>query len=163
MFSGIAERGHTSTGWFYGFKLHIVVNDCGEILNCCVTAGNLDDRRPVPKLVASLRGKLFGDKGYLSKPLARDLLENFDLQLITKLRSNMKNQLMDELDKFFLRKRAIIETIYDQLKNISQIEHTRHRSLTGFMINVVAGLAAYCHQPKKPSLNLQFTHQLAQA
>lgn len=161
VFDGIAQRGHTSVDWFYGFKLHLVVNDCGEILSCCVTPGNTDDRRPVPKLVQHLFGKLFADKGYLSQPLADELMENYALELVTKVRSNMKAQLQDEIDKFFLRKRAIIETIYDQLKNISQIEHSRHRSLLGFMVNLLSGLIAYSHQPKKPSLNLQFLNELS--
>jgi len=163
VFEGVAERGRTSVDWFFGFKLHLVVNDRGEILSCCVTPGNSDDRRPVPKLVRHLFGKLFGDKGYLSQPLADQLMEDHALELVTNVRRNMKAKLMDELDKFFLRKRAIIESINDQLKNISQIEHTRHRSLVGFMINLLAGLIAYCHQPKKPSLNLQFLNQLALA
>lgn len=164
VFAEIAQRGHTSVDWFYGFKLHIVVNDCGEILASCVTLGNTDDRQPVPKMMQQIRnlfGKLFADKGYLSQTLTQELLEQHLIQLVTKLRKNMKNKLMDEIDNYFLRKRAILETIYDQLKNISQIEHTRHRSLTGFMINLLAGLVAYCHQPKKPSLNLEFIQQLA--
>jgi Transposase DDE domain len=163
VFDGVAQLGRTSVDWFLGFKLHLVVNDCGEILRCCVTPGNIDDRRPVPRLVAHLFGKLFGDKGYLSQPLADQLMEDYALELVTKARSNMKAKIQDEFDKFLLRKRAIIESIYDQLKNISQIKHTRHRSLVGFMVNLLAGLIAYCHQPKKPSLNLQFLNQLALA
>lgn len=163
VFEEVAQRGRTSVDWFFGFKLHLVVNDCGEILSCCVTPGNTDDRRPVPKLVQHLFGKVFGDKGYLSRPLAEQLMEDYTVELITKVRSNMKAVLQDEFDRFLLRKRAIVESIYDQLKNISQIEHTRHRSLTGFMSTVLAGLIAYCHQPKKPSLNLQFIHHLALA
>jgi transposase len=163
VFDGIAERGHTSVDWFFGFKLHLVVNDRGEILNCCVTPGNTDDRQPVPRLLQYLFGKVFADKGYLSQPLADQLMEDHAVQLVTKVRSNMKAQVLDELDRFFLRKRAIIESIYDQLKNISQIEHSRHRSPIGFMINVLAGLIAYCHQPKKPSLNLQFLNELTLA
>ena len=164
VFDGVAERGKTSVDWFFGFKLHLIVNDCGEILACRVTPGNVDDRQPVPQLMQQIHnpfGKIFGDKGYISAKLTQDLLETFRVQLVTKLRKNMKNKLMDEIDKYFLRKRAIVESIYDQLKNISQIEHTRHRSLTGFMINLLAGLIAYCHQPKKPSLNLEFINQLA--
>ena len=163
VFDGVAERGRTSVDWFFGFKLHVVVNDCGELLSCCVTPGNTDDRKPVPKLVEHLFGKVFGDKGYLSQPLADQLMEDYAVELITKVRANMKQKVIDDGDKFFLRKRAIVETIYDQLKNISQIEHTRHRSLVGFMINVMGGLIAYCHQPKKPSLNLEFLNQLAVA
>ena len=154
VFAGQAARGKSSTGWFYGFKLHLVVNDRGELLACTLTAGNVDDRRPVPRLVRRLFGKLFGDKGYLSQPLAQQLLTEQGVRLITKLRKNMRNQLLEWSDKYFLRKRAIIEAVNDQLKNISQIEHSRHRSPTNFLVNLVAGLIAYCHQPKKPSLRL---------
>ena len=154
VFDGLAARGKNSVDWFFGFKLHLVVNDRGELLACRLTAGNVDDRKPVPKLVKTLFGKLFGDKGYLSQALFVQLLNDYDLQLITRLKSNMKNRLMPLSDKLLLRKRAILETINDQLKNISQIEHTRHRSLVGFMVNLVCGLIAYCLQPKKPSLHL---------
>jgi hypothetical protein len=131
-----------------------VVNDRGDLLAFCLTPGNVDDRRPVPKLVKRLFGKLFGDRGYVSQPLAEQLFVTQGLQLITKLRKNMHNRLLEWSDKLLLRKRAIIETIIDQLKNISQIEHTRHRSPLNFLVNLVAGLIAYCHQPKKPSLGL---------
>ena len=151
VFDGVAQRGRTSVDWFFGFKLHLVVNDRGELLSCCVTAGNVDDRRPVPRLVRHLLGKLFDDTGYLSKPLADQLMEDQALEFITKVRSNMKPSVTAAFDRFLLRKRAIVESIYDQLKNISQIEHSRHRSLVGFMINVLGGLIAYCHQPKKPA------------
>lgn len=155
VFSGLAERGKTSTGWFFGFKLHLVFNDCGELLNLVLTPGNVDDRKPVPRLVRRLFGKLFGDKGYLSKKLLEELLRTFNVQLITGIRSNMKNRLIPLMDKFLLRKRAISETIIDQLKNISQIEHSRHRSPINFLVNLLCGLIAYCHQPKKPSLHLR--------
>ncbi len=153
VFAGLAQRGKTSTGWFFGFKLHLVFNDRGEILNVTLTAGNVDDRKPVPELVKELFGKLFCDKGYLSKPLFEELYSTFGIQLITKLKSNMKNRLMCFTDKLLLRKRAIVETIIDQLKNISQIEHSRHRSVTNFPVNVLCGLIAYSHQSKKPSLD----------
>lgn len=154
VFAGLAQRGKTSTGWFFGFKLHLVVNERGEILQFCITPGNVDDRKPVPKLAQRLFGKLFGDKGYISQKLAQQLREMFNVQLITKLRANMKNQLMLLSDRLLLRRRAIIETIIDQLKNISQIEHSRHRSVTNFFVNVLCGLIAYCRRPIKPSLGL---------
>ena len=154
VFAGIAQRGKGSMGWFYGIKLHLVVNDCGELLACQITPGNVDDREPVPTLSRRLFGKLIADRGYISRALFEQLLETFGVQLITRLRKNMKNRLMPLMDKLLLRKRAIIESIVDQLKNISQIEHTRHRSPTNCFINIIAGLIAYCHQPKKPSLNL---------
>jgi hypothetical protein len=139
-------------GWFYGFKLHLVVNDRGELLAFCLTPGNTDDRQPVPRLARRLFGRLFGDKGYLSAALAEQLFLTQGLRLITKLRKNMRNVLMPLADKLLLRKRAIIESINDQLKNICQIEHTRHRSPLNFLVHLLAGLVAYCHQPKKPSL-----------
>ena len=152
VFAGLAARGQCSLGWFYGFKLHLVINEYGEILAFTLTAGNVDDRKPVPKLVKALFGKLFGDKGYLSQPLFDTLLDQ-GLRLITGLRANMKNRLMLMTDKLLLRRRFIIETINDQLKNQSQIEHSRHRSPVNFIVNLVAGLIAYMHQPKKPAIN----------
>jgi len=152
--AAIAKRGKTSVDWFYGFKLHLVVNDCGHLLGVKVTAGNVDDRQPVPELVAGLFGKLVGDRGYISQDLFAQLWEQ-QLQLITKLRKNMKNRLMLLSDKLLLRKRALIETINDQLKNLSQIEHTRHRSVWGFFVNLLAGLIAYTFREKLPSLNLR--------
>lgn len=152
--AGLAERGKGSMGWFYGFKLHLVINECGELLTCQITPGNVDDRTPVPILCKHLFGKLIADRGYVSQPLFEQLLETFGVQLITKLKKNMKNRLLPWMDKLLLRKRAIIESVVDQLKNISQIEHTRHRSPLNCFINIIAGLIAYCHQPKKPSLCL---------
>jgi len=156
-----AQRGKSSMGWFYGFKLHLVINECGELLACQITPGNVDDRTPVPTLCKRLFGKLIADRGYISQPLFEQLLDTFGVQLITKLRKNMKNRLLPLLDKLLLRKRAIIESVVDQLKNISQIEHTRHRSPINCFINIIAGLIAYCHQPKKPSLHLVSTALLS--
>jgi len=141
VFVGIAARGQSSMGWFYGFKLHLIVNDRGDILAFTLTPGNVDDRKPVPRLAKAVFGKLFGDKGYVSLPLFQSLLQQ-GVQLITNLRANMKNQLVLLSDKLLLRKRFIIETINDQLKNVSQIEHTRHRSPINFLVNVLAGLIA---------------------
>src|SRR5262249_7359860 len=155
-FRSDAARGKTSVGWFYGFKLHLVVNDRGEVLAFCLTRGNIDDRAPVPALlgrVPRLTGKLIGDKGYISQPLCEQLRLKHGVQLTPGLRKTMPNRLLDYSDALLLRKRALIETINDQLKNISQIEHTRHRSPRNFLVNLVCGLIAYCHQPKKPSLH----------
>jgi DDE family transposase len=153
VFAGLAGRGKTSVDWFYGFKRHLVVNDCGELLVCRLTPGNIDDRRPVPGMARKLFGKLIGDKGYLSQELVATLLQH-GVDLITPIKRPMKQRLLKLNDKLLLRKRAIIETITDQLKNISQIEHSRHRSPTNFLVNVLAGVLAYCHQPKKPSLQV---------
>jgi Transposase DDE domain len=151
VFAGIAKKSASTMGWFFGFKLHLIVNDIGEILSLYLTPGNVDDRAPVPAMTKNLLGKLFGDKGYISKKLSEQLFQR-GLRLITNVRSNMKNSLIPLTDKLLLRKRFIIETINDQLKNISQIEHTRHRSPTNFLVNLFAGLVAYCLQPKKPAI-----------
>lgn len=153
VFAGFAQRGKTSMGWFYGFKLHLVVNEPGELLAVRLTPGNVDDRRPLPQFVKHLWGKLFGDKGYISSELFEELFEK-DLQLITPIRRNMVNRLMPVIDKILLRKRSLIETINDQLKNVAQIEHTRHRSSSNFVIHLLGGLISYSHKEKKPSLKL---------
>lgn len=154
VFKGFAQRGKTSVGWFYGFKLHVVINHLGELLGMRLTPGNVDDRKPVPSLVKKLWGNLYGDKGYLSKHLT-EVLDGQGLQLITKVRKNMKEKLLPVFDKLMLRKRAVIESVFDQLKNISNIEHSRHRSVNNFLVNLLAGLAAYTFREKKPSLNIE--------
>ena len=153
VFDGWAARGKTTMGWFYGFKLHLIVNHEGELIAFALTAGNIDDRTPVPQLIRHVFGKLFGDKGYLSQPL-REELRDMGIALITAIRRNMKPQLMPLYDKLMLKRRSIIETINDQLKHISQIEHSRHRSVNNFFVNLVAGLIAYCRRPNKPSVQL---------
>jgi hypothetical protein len=154
VFANLAERGHSSVDWFYGFKLHLIVNDQGELLAFYLTPGNVDDRQPVPKLAKDLFGKLFGDRGYISQKL-QEVLSQQNLQLVTKIRKNMKQRLLTVFDQILLRKRALIETINDQLKNICQIEHSRHRSRANFCVNVVAALIAYTFKEKKPSLNIR--------
>jgi hypothetical protein len=156
VFKGIATTGKSTMGWFHGFKLHIIINDKGEILNFTITQANVDDRAPLKKklFLDKIYGKLYADKGYLGKDLMK-LLFNDGLHLITHIKNNMKNSLMTMSDKILLRKRSIIETVNDELKNICQIEHSRHRSFTNFLSNIVAGLIAYSFLPKKPSIKYQ--------
>ena len=140
-------------GWFYGFKLHLVVHHYGEIDVAKVTAGNVHDTRPARELVEGLTDKLYGDRGYLSNALEVDLLDK-GVSLITTVRKNMKAKAISLWDWAMLSRRYIIETINDPLKNISYIEHSRHRSMNVFMLNLLAGLVAYCLKENKPSLNL---------
>ena len=156
VFKGIAQKGQCSLGWFYGFKLHIIIKDRGEILDFIITPGNVDDRKPLKDMDLHKRifGKLYGDKGYISKDLFEKLFVD-GVHLITKIKKNMKNSLMLLQDKIALRKRALIETVNDELKNIYQIEHTRHRSFENFTTNLLSGLIAYSFFDKKPSINLQ--------
>ena len=160
-FKSIAQRGKTSMGWFYGFKLHLIVNEKGDLLSTMLTPGNVDDRNRclIQKLTKNVVGKLFGDKGYLSNPLFKILWQR-GIQLITKLKRNMNNKLMPLMDKLLLRKRALIESINDELKNMCQIEHTRHRSPINFLVNLFSGLVAYTFFPKKPSIRYSEVYQL---
>ena len=151
VFNGIAKRGRTSVDWFYGFKLHLVINDRGELLNVALTPGNVDERKPVRDLLQEQNGRFFGDQGYISKTLARDL-RALGVVLITKFKKRMNNQLMEWSDKQLLRKRAVIESVIEQLKHVCQIEHSRHRSPTNFIANLFSGLIAYCHFSRKPSI-----------
>ena len=153
VFKGIAQRGKTSVDWFYGFKVHLVINARGELLNFALTSGNVDDRKPVRELFKDLQGKFIGDKGYISKDLASELREQ-GIILMTKFKGNMKNRLVEWSDRLLMKKRALIESVIEQLKNICQIEHTRHRSPTNFVAHLIAGLIAYCHLPNKPSIDI---------
>lgn len=157
VFKGIANRGHCSIGYFFGFKLHIIINEKGELLNYSLTKASKHDAQIdlMKTLVKDLFGKLYGDKGYLSKKLFETLFHD-GVHVVTKLRKNMKNCLMSIKDKILLRKRAVIECVNDELKNQCQIEHSRHRSMANFITNLVSGLLAYCFLPKKPSIHIEF-------
>jgi hypothetical protein len=153
VFKGLADWGKSSVGWYFGFKLHLIINDRGELLSFALTEGNVDERKPLPEMAKSLFGKLFGDRGYVSQALFEQLYAQ-GVELIARRRKNMNNSLIKLVDKILLRKRAIIESVNDQLKNICQIEHSRHRSRFNFLVNLLAGLIAYSYHPKKPSLDL---------
>ena len=164
VFANLAATGKSTMGWFHGFKLHIVINDKGEILSFCITQANVDDRNPLKNesFLRAVFGKLYADKGYISQKL-NELLFVDGIHLITSIRNNMKNSLMSISDKILLRKRSVIETVNDELKNICQVEHSRHRSFTNFLANLLAGIIAYSFLPKKPSIkyNTQKSNQLA--
>jgi hypothetical protein len=153
-FEGIAEIGKSTMGWFFGFKLHIAINEKGELCGVHLSKGNVDDRNEdvLDEVLKNVSGKLFADKGYISKKLFEHLFEK-GTTLITSIRKNMKNRLIPLVDKLLLRKRSVIETVNDQLKNMCDIEHTRHRSPINFMVNMVSGLIRYTYFEKKPSIN----------
>jgi hypothetical protein len=151
VFKKWGKKSKSTIGWFFGFKLHIIINEKGGLLSVKFTKGNVNDCTPVIEMAKDLFGKLFGDKGYISKKLSDELMNN-NIQLITSIKKNMKNKFMLLADKILLRKRAIIETVNDQLKNISNIEHSRHRSIKNFLINILCSLIAYTHQDKRPAI-----------
>ena len=156
VFKDTATLGKSTMGFFYGFKLHLVINEKGELLNFVITQGNVDDREPLKdeRFISKLKGKLFGDKGYISEKLTQMLFVD-GIQLITSIKKNMKNSLMQLSDKILLRKRSVIETVNDELKNICQVEHSRHRSFNNFISNLLAGIATYSFFPKKPSIKYE--------
>jgi hypothetical protein len=153
-FKGIGEIGKSTMGWFFGFKLHIAINEKGELTGANISKGNIDDRNEnvLDSVLKNVSGKLYADKGYISKKLFETLYEK-GITLVTSIRKNMKNRLLPIMDKLLLRKRSVIETVNDQLKNMCDIEHTRHRSPTNAMVNLVAGLIRYTYFEKKPSIN----------
>lgn len=156
VFKGLAQRGKSTMGWFYGFKLHFVCNDKGEIIRFFFSPGNMDDRdaKVFEILKRKLFGKLYADKGYIS-PSLFEMLFNDGIHIVTGVRSNMKNKLMPFYDRIMLRKRSIIETINDLLKNVCDIEHSRHRSIHNFFMNLISAIAAYCFFDKKPAIQYE--------
>ena len=154
-FEGPAERGKRSMGWFFGFKLHLIINDRGEILNFMFTPGNVDEREPLKqgRLLKDIKGKLCADKGYIGQALLENLSLN-GVHLVTKAKNNKRNRLMSMAERILIRKRALIETVNDELENIEQIEHSRHRSVNDFVANALSAIAAYCFFEKKPAIDI---------
>lgn len=156
VFKGIAEVGKSTMGWFYGFKLHLLLNERGEILNFMITPGNTDDRKPLcnKSFIEKIVGKLYADKGYISRKLTEVLFVD-GISLVTGIKNNMRNTLLSLSDKILLRKRSVIETVNDELKTMCQVEHSRHRSTANFITNVLSAIAAYSFFPKKPSIKYE--------
>ena len=157
VFKGMATKGKSTMGWFVGFKLHLVCNEKGEILNFVVTKANVDDRNEdvIKVLTEKLFGKLYADKEYISANLFGQLWDN-GVHIVTGIKSNMKNKLMPIYDKIMLRKRSVIESVNDMLKNVAQLVHSRHRSVHNFIMNLLAALGAYCFFDNKPEVNFDF-------
>lgn len=155
VFKSCARRGKTSVGWFYGFKLHLVINEYGQMIDFHLTSGNVADNNHqllLDHLLSKTHGKVFGDKGYIVKETVKNQLLERGTQLITKLKKNMQNKLMDIYDKLLLAKRGIIESANGILKEILSIEHSRHRSKINFVGYIHSTIAAYFFREKKPSI-----------
>ena len=152
VFQGLAERGRTSTGWFYGLKVHVVINNLGQIMNFQFTSGNVADANAevLQHVLLKLQGNCYGDKGYLSKIFGE--LYQQGLKLITKIRKNMKNKLMPLEEKYQLFKRGVIESVFDILMTVFDLEHTRHRSPQNAMAHMLGALAAYSFMDQKPAV-----------
>jgi len=157
VFKGMAARGKTTMGWFFGFKLHLIVNHKGEIMATKITPGNADDRAALIDIIGNLQGKCFADKGFTGKDIFKTLWKK-GLHLITGIRKNMKNHLMPMIDKILLRKRFIIETIFGILKTDFNLEHSRHRSPVNAFVNILAALVAYTYKTNKPKIKAFLIH-----
>jgi transposase len=153
VFAKVAARGRSSTGWFYDLKLHITFNHHDELLSDKVTPGNIDDRKPVDFLCRKLFGRVYADKGYVARWLV-DSLRARQMDFITKVRKNMKPVQHTPFDQALLKRSSLIETVFDELKNLCQVEHTRHRSPAYFIVNLMSCIIAYCLMPNKPRLSL---------
>jgi hypothetical protein len=153
VFDGLAARGKTSMGWFYGLKLHFVINHKGQIVALRITPGNTADSAVLDEVTRHLAGKLYADKGYIGRELFERLWQR-GLHLITSIRRNMRNHLMPLADKLMLRKRFLIETVLDTLKSEMGLEHSRHRSVINAAVHVLSCLVAYAFRPGKPSISL---------
>ena len=154
VFAAHAGRSKTSMGWFYGFKLHLIINEKGDLLGFELTPGNTDDRQPLWKLSSErFFGNLYGDKGYISEDLRKWFNEQ-GINFCYKVRKNMKPLPLSISDEVLLKKRTIIESVIKELKTQTQVEHSRHRSFANFRVNVVAALIAYQLLENKPAVNL---------
>lgn len=152
VFKGLAAKGKTSTGWFFGLKIHLIFNTHGEIIRLAITPGNVNDKAPVAAMVKGITAKLIGDKGYLSHKLFQHLFKS-GVTLITKIKKNMKNIIMDTADKLMLMKRSFIETIFSSLKSLNTLIHHRHRCPINALSHLLAGLISYQLRDDKPSLH----------
>lgn len=157
VFRGLACKGKSTMGWYVGFKLHLVCNERGEILDFVLTKANVDDREPevIDALTDRIFGKLYADKGYISQTLFGRLWDR-GVHIVTTVRSNMKPRIMPLQDRIMLRKRSVIESVNDMLKNVAQIVHSRHRSVHNFIMNLLAAMAAYSFFQVKPHVNFDF-------
>lgn len=153
-FRGLAKRGHSSVDWFYGFKLHMIINDKSEIVAIKITRGNKDDRKAFEEMVNKkvLTGKCYADKGYLSNDLFTRLYSK-GLTLISGIKRNMQNYLMPIWDKILHRKRFIIETIFGNIKENFNVRPNKHRSHVNFFVSLLAALIAYQIKPSKPAIS----------
>jgi hypothetical protein len=149
VFADLATRGKTTMGWFFGFKLHLVFNERREIVALKLTPGNVNDTTPVPELTKDLVGKLFGDKGYIGKKLAEELLRR-GLALMTRVRSNMKSLPVSFFDKALLNGRNIAETIIGHIKEFSSLRLPKHRSVFNAFTHITAAVIAYQIDPLSP-------------
>jgi len=151
VFANLAKSGKSSMGYFHGFKLHAIINHKGEFVALKITKGNVDDRKPVEDMTKDLTGKVYADKGYINNNLFLTLYSR-GLKMVHGIKKNMKNKLMNLEEKLMLRKRNLIESVFDYLKNKMNLLHTRHRSPINALVHILSNLVAYSLKKNKPAL-----------
>jgi hypothetical protein len=155
VFQGLAAKGKTSTGYFFGLnrvggRLHMVINNLGEIICFLITPGNVADNnhKALQYLLKGLQGVCVGDKGYLTT-----LFEWFyeqELEIVKRPRKNMRTLPIANYKHQLINLRPVIESAFDIMGTICDIDHTRHRSPVNAVTHLLAGLVAYQHLPQKP-------------
>lgn len=159
VFKNLAKSSKSSMGYFHGFKLHAIINEKGEFISLRLTPGNVDDRVPVPTLTKCLTGIMLADKGYIKENLFLNLYER-GLKMVHGIKKNMENKLMDLKEKILLRKRNLIETVFDYLKNKMGIEHTRHRSAINAFVHILSCIISYSLKELKASIKFDFDMEI---
>lgn len=136
-------------GWFYGCKLHVLVDAQVQFIQTQLSNGHTSDIKILPKLAQGYIGKIFGDRGYISETLKEKLVKQ-DIELITYHRKNMRPVKLSSEDEMMLRQRNKIETIFSLLKQQYNLVSSRHRSISGYLAGIYASLCAYqiCHHNK---------------
>lgn len=158
VFKDVAQLGKSTKGWFMGLKIHLITNEKRQLLNVCFTPGHVDDRVPVKSLTKNLKSFVFADKRYIKKDLFQELYQR-GLKMVTGLKRSMKPKLMLMFEKMLLRKRGLIESVFHILKNIFELEHTRHRSVANACVHLMSTLLTYCFKANKPKIKFDFLIQ----
>lgn len=150
VFTGVARKGKTSTGWFFGLKIHLIINNLGQIVAFDLTPGNVADNNQqlLMKLLQNLDGTCVGDKGYITKLF--DFFYENGLHLITKPKKNMKQTPVDLKFNALVNKRAVVESVFDILSSVCDIEHSRHRKPVNACVHILSALIAYQYFDQKP-------------
>ena len=151
-FKNIARKGNSSMGWFFGFKLHVIINQYGQLVRFQLTTGNVahNNHHLLQHRLKDIDQTVYGDKGYLTKIIHE--LQEPGSQLITKVKKKMKAPKRTPKETYYLQKRGLIETLFDHLVHQMDIEHSRHRSPKNFVCNLWSGLIAYTFKPNKPQI-----------
>lgn len=150
----IATRGKSSMGWFFGCKLHLIMNQSGDIVSTALSNGHTADIKMVEQLVEGLKAKLYADRGYISQEL-RLKLKDQHIDLIIYHRKNIQSVQLSKEDEYHLKQRNKIETLFSLLKGTYNLVTSKARSVIGYFAGIYASLCAYqlCHQ-NKPTIQV---------